>query len=200
MSKKNILFAAIATLAIFTTSSCGDDDCAGETWYEDSDGDGFGNPNNAQDGCQPDGFVDNNEDFDDANAQINRVWQSGFITFTKANNADFTQADSQDRITDNVWITRGDTRGIYNFATENSYVDFSSPEDTEWAYGTTADIGTLTFEDWESAVGGPPNSVDKDMVVHLITDNIFIDIKFNSWTSGMGAGGGGFSYTRASAQ
>ena len=37
------------------------------------------------------------------------------------------------------------------------------------------------------------------MVVHLITDNIYIDIKFTSWGQGSGAGGG-FSYERSTDQ
>jgi hypothetical protein len=36
------------------------------------------------------------------------------------------------------------------------------------------------------------------MVVHLITDDIYIDIKFLSWTSG--GAGGGFSYERSTDQ
>ena len=39
-----------------------------------------------------------------------------------------------------------------------------------------------------------------DAVVHLITEDIYIDIRFLSWTTGNGqggTGGGGFSYMRS---
>ena len=44
--------------------------CTQETWYADSDGDGFGNPFISTLSCtQEDGFVDNDQDCDDENAQ-----------------------------------------------------------------------------------------------------------------------------------
>jgi hypothetical protein len=39
----------------------------------------------------------------------------------------------------------------------------------------------------------PTDILNKDMCVHLISDDKYIDIKFTSWTAG---GGGGFAYTR----
>jgi len=127
------------------------------------------------------------------------TWTGPKITFTKTNNADWTLEANQDRITDNVWITRANNQGIFNIVTETDYSDFSSPADTEWAIGTTANIGSLTFDNWEDTSGSnPPSLVDQDMVVHLITDDIYIDIKFLSWQSG--GAGGGFSYERSTNQ
>jgi len=40
------------------------------------------------------------------------------VTFTKENRADCTLPENQDRITDNVWITRDNTRGLINIARE----------------------------------------------------------------------------------
>jgi len=52
-----------------------DEDCDGTdtlTWYEDADGDTFGNPNVSQTAnTQPNGYVSNNNDCDDTNANIN---------------------------------------------------------------------------------------------------------------------------------
>lgn len=133
----------------------------------------------------------------DTNAQT--IWTGPTMTFTKENNEDWTLETNQDRITNNVWITRANTQGIFNIVTETSYTDFSSPADTEWAIGTTADIGSLTFQNWEDTSGSnPPSLVNQDMVVHLITDNIYIDIKFTSWQSG--GSGGGFAYERSTDQ
>ncbi len=133
------------------------------------------------------------------------IWTGETITFTKTGFSDFTLEENQDRITDDVWITRGNTMGLFNAATESSYFDFLSPAGTEWAFGTTADIDNLTFESWEGAISGvdgsdgPPDAVNQDMVLHLVEDDIYIDIRFTAW--GIGSGGGGsFTYERSSDQ
>jgi hypothetical protein len=132
------------------------------------------------------------------------IWTSIPITFTNVDFADPTLEANQDRITDNVWITRGAKQGIYNAVTEASYTSFLSPADTEWADGAATDWETLTFvawENWASIVhSGPPSTIGVAAVLHLITDDVYIDITFDSWTSGPGDPnsdpGGGFSYTR----
>lgn len=124
------------------------------------------------------------------------IWEGPKITFTKPNNADHTLAENQDRITDAVWITRATSRGIFNIKTESSYVTNSSPSDTEWAFGATAELQNLVFDNWQTTVGSnPPAMVDRDMVLHLISENIYIDIKFLSWS--VSSAGGGFSYERS---
>lgn len=129
------------------------------------------------------------------------IWTGPTITFTKADGADFTQAVNQDRITSDVWITRQNQQGIFNIFLENTYRRNFSPADTEWAFGTTADLSTLTFDNWQTTHGGDPTStVDQDMVLHLITDDIYIDIKFLSWSVGRQGGNGGFSYERSTDQ
>ena len=188
---------------VFTVSSCSnsDDSCIESVWYEDSDKDGFGNPEVTQLSCtQPENFVSNSDDIDDTDATLNpnTVWQGSKITFTKEDNADWTQEANQDRITDNVWITRADYHGIFNIAVEDYYTGTFSPSDTQWAIGTTADIGSLTFQNWEDMKDSypyPDSLVNQDLVVHLITDNIYIDIKFTAWSEN--DTGGGFSYERS---
>jgi len=128
------------------------------------------------------------------------IWGGPNITFTKSNFADWTLQANQDRITSNVWITRADNQGIFNIAQESSYTGMgtsgNSPVDTEWAFGTTANLGSLTFTTWAVAMNQDfSNKIGLDMVVHLISDNIYINIKFLSWT--MINGGGGFSYERS---
>ncbi len=124
------------------------------------------------------------------------IYTGDKITFTKADDTDATVEANQDRITDNVWITRDATKGIYNIKTETAYAS-TSPADTEWAVGTTEDIASLTFTNWESAGSKPPQRVDVDYVLHLITDDVYIDIKFTSWSDGRTPGKGGFSYERS---
>jgi len=123
------------------------------------------------------------------------IWVGSTVTFTKANGADHLLEQNQDRLTDNVWLARAPTRGIFNIKSETTYAKFSSPLDTEWAYGTSSNIKSLSFQNWEATNGSsPPDMLNRDMVLHLITDDIYIDIKFLSWAS---RGDGGFSYVRS---
>ncbi len=123
------------------------------------------------------------------------VWTGPTITFTKADFADWTLPENQDRITDGVWITRAGSQGIFNIAVENFYGPLS-PQDTEWAYGHAADYQSLAFAPWvQWHMNNPPSMIGNDAVVHLISEDIYIDIKFLSWTPG--AMGGGFSYERS---
>jgi hypothetical protein len=124
------------------------------------------------------------------------VWSGRTLFFEKTDSVDWTQPQNQDRITDAVWITRANTQGIFNIAQETGYTHNESPLDTEWATGDAADWQTLTFSTWEGWNGqDPPNAVGVNAVVHLITDDIYVDTRFESWTGS--AGGGGFSYYRA---
>ena len=130
------------------------------------------------------------------------IWTGPITTFERVNELglDLSLEVNQDRITDIVWITRASTKGIFNIYSENVYADSTSPTDTEWAFGTTANIG-ITFSDWETTVAPtPPDMVGRDMVLHLITDDIYIDIKFISWETGKTGGHGGFSYERSTDQ
>ena len=122
------------------------------------------------------------------------VWTGPEITFTKPDGADWTLPENQDRITDNVWLTRQDFLGIYNIAVEDGYTALS-PADREWAYGDAYDYENLTFESWVTwAANFPHGTVGQDAVVHLISEDIYIDIRFLSWSC---CGLGGFSYDRA---
>jgi len=69
-TSKTIYLAIVLTIGILTINSCGnDDDCTEQTWYQDADGDGFGNVNMSQSSCtQPTGYVSDNTDFDDLNS------------------------------------------------------------------------------------------------------------------------------------
>lgn len=124
------------------------------------------------------------------------IWDGPDTTFTKADNADHTLTANQDSITSNVIITRANSGSIFNIAQETS-ANNSSPIDTEWAIGTTADINSLSFSSFRSLTSGSGGStqLNNPMVLHLITDDIFIDVQFTSWTSGQN--GGGFEYTRS---
>jgi glucose/arabinose dehydrogenase len=135
-----------------------------------------------------------------AATQAATVWTGPVTTFTKAAGADPTQAANQDRLTPNVWITRGSVQGIFNAKSETLYTHNLSPAGTEWAYGTTASYASLTYLPWETWYGGrgtlPGAILGQDAVLHLITEDIYLDVKFTSWGSGS-LSGGPFSYQRS---
>jgi len=135
-----------------------------------------------------------------ANAQ--QVFSGYDVIYDKFQFADWTLEANQDRITDNVWITRANLKGIFNIAQSAAYIGSgitgNSPLDTEWAFGNAVDYGSLTFTTWAVAGDGAPgaNLVGQDMVVHLITDDMYFDIRLTNW--GVGGGGGGrVRYERA---
>ncbi len=126
------------------------------------------------------------------------LWSGPMISFTNLAGSDWTQAANQDRLTDDVWLTRSTTRGIFNAAPglESSYTKFLSPSGTEWAYGVLANYATLTYTDWQTWNGGQfnvPSMVGQSAVVHLINSDIYLALTFTSW----GGNGGGFSYERS---
>ena len=129
------------------------------------------------------------------------VWNGPLMTFNKQNYDSPSSENSQDRITDLVWLTRGNRNVLYNAKTESSASAYSSPADTEWAEGNTNNLAGLVFSNFKSAA--PQNNgsanilgmVGKSYVLHLITENIYIDLKILSWQDGKS--GGGFSYTRS---
>ena len=125
------------------------------------------------------------------------IWTGDRITFSKSNGSDHNQEANQDRITDNVWITRSNNSGpIFNVQSQANNDD--GPGDTEWALGTTSQLDGLIFTSLRDAVGGGRRSfrniVGQDLVLHLITDDIYIDVRFTQWSSGRQ---GGFAYERS---
>lgn len=122
------------------------------------------------------------------------VWTGPPITFTNP-----CATCASDQITENVAITRAESGGIFNAVTETESAGKQglSPADTEWAFGTTAELGSLTYTPWFEWLGfkSPAAAVGQAAVLHLITDDIYIDIEFISWVDGKG--GGGFSYARS---
>ena len=137
------------------------------------------------------------------------TWTGPKLTFQKQGSDDPLLEANQDRITDLVWLTRGSDNVLFNAKTQTGVTlesqGYGSPEDTEWAAGTTADISTLTFTDFKSAA--PKNNLGtpqvkqmagNDYVLHLITDDVYIDVKILTWqTRSQGAG---FSYERSTNQ
>jgi hypothetical protein len=126
------------------------------------------------------------------------IWTGPTLSFTNYPGSDPTQPSSQDRMTTNVWITRGSSMGIYNAAQETFFNSTSSPADTEWADGAATNYSSLSFTDWYTwshiLHPKPPSTIGTNAVVHLISEDIYINIVFTGWGQHMV---GGFSYNRS---
>ncbi|HEV2693682.1 MAG TPA: hypothetical protein VG347_12385 [Verrucomicrobiae bacterium] len=122
------------------------------------------------------------------------VWTGPVITYTQpAPNP--TQAGNQDRITPDVWLTRAASKGLFNAFYETSATTFS-PMNTEWAFGSLASYASLNYTNWLVLLNGasPTTLIGQPMVVHLISDDIYLSINITAWTAG---GSGGFAYQRS---
>ncbi|HEX5471643.1 MAG TPA: dockerin type I repeat-containing protein [Lacipirellulaceae bacterium] len=137
------------------------------------------------------------------------VWTGPTLTFSKSGANDPSLAANQDRLTDHVWITRGFSEGIYNIEQEAGFdrPGLTSPVDTAWATsvipanaGKTISASNwqqLSFTDWTHSFGGPGfmlggNITTHNAVVHLISDDIYLDLTFTDFNSG-----GDFTYIRS---
>jgi hypothetical protein len=132
-------------------------------------------------------------------ANSTSIWNGPNITFTKSGGTDPTLQANQDRLTGEVWITRGNDGGqIFNIMAESVYNKTNSPTGTKWAIGTLDQVSTLTFSKFRAAVGNPKDVVGKNLVMYLENDNIYLSVKFTSWENGNGkAFDNGFSYERS---
>ena len=123
------------------------------------------------------------------------TWNGEKVTFTKIDGADPTDEANQDRINAEVWITRGNNGGqIYNAKSETDSSKYSSPSGTEWSVGTTDDISSLVFNNFRTAVSKPKDVVGKDLVMYLEDHDVYLSVKFTTWTEGKN---GGFVYERS---
>ena len=124
------------------------------------------------------------------------VWTGPTLTFSKGDNANPTLEENQDRITDNVWLTRDNNGGgLYNAANEAAEDKDSSPRGTRWAVGSLDNVCDLEFASFRSAVGQPKQAVGDSLVLYLVDDEIYLGLTITSWSQG-NAGGGGFTYVR----
>lgn len=137
----------------------------------------------------------------DVNEITGTLWEGPLLTFSKSSGADHTEEANQDRITDNIWITRANSAGqIFNIVVESSADKASSPAGTRWAQGTFADIESVSFTTFRAACPQqkPQQAVGRPMLLHLVEDDIYIEIRFTSWAVGQGQGG--FTYERTTPQ
>lgn len=128
------------------------------------------------------------------NTVTGEIWRGGSVTFTNSDNVDETLEANQDRITDNVWITRSPDGGqIFNIKVESDSDKSASPTGTKWAIGNISNVANLNFRNFRATIK-PQDVVGEDLVMWLEEDDIYISVRFTSWSSGKK---GGFSYERS---
>ena len=124
------------------------------------------------------------------------IWSGDIIMFSKPEGNDPELEQNQDRLNDEVWITRGNDGGqIYNAFSETAANRNASPAGTLWAVGDIDDIANLTFQPFRAAVGRPKDVVGKKLVMHLVEEDVYLYVRFTSWSQQKE---GGFAYERAS--
>lgn len=134
----------------------------------------------------------------------------GYISFKKDDNSDSSIESNQDRISETVWLTRGNGGALFNAYYENNYSSGNSPLYTEWAIGTTSEIQngeTLDFNNFRDFYNEDRDGVkihnrpplNQNLVLKLTngtsdnSDDTFYYIRFLDWSEGKA---GGFSYLR----
>jgi len=138
------------------------------------------------------------------------LWTGPMTTFIYDGGGDNSLEENQDRITDNVWIVRDANFPIYNAAKESAFVfgatfpESKSPAGTEWAIGSLSDgIENLNFNSLTFVTGAPYRYINErgnsPMVLHLLDEDIYLDLVWIDWHRGNGNDGGlgGFSYMRS---
>ncbi len=134
--------------------------------------------------------------FDPDNSEVT---DESRVRFTKAANTDWRLEENQDRITSNVWLTRGSEGLLFNAKVESKH-NGAGPKGTKWFLGSLEDyseeqLRSLEFGSMKSASKSRMRDArGKTFIVHLVEDEMFIELLFHSW--GNKSEGGGFSYSR----
>lgn len=118
------------------------------------------------------------------------------VVFTKADSADWTLPENQDRIADSVRITRKHNQSLFNIAQESGYSGSNgSPLNTLWADTNTIYVEPGEYTNFVSMHGGNTQALINDTVsLYLPQYDEYYDVVFLSYSGGNS--GGGFSYSR----
>lgn len=134
-------------------------------------------------------------------AQAQTYWTGTNYNFTNPGNG------ATDVLTSIVWLTRSPASGtgsggLYNAANQPSpFIGAPPPAGTEWGIGTLAGymantnsvfFGSCPLEQGEK----PPTDVGDTFVVHLVTNNIYLQLTLTAWGGAGGVGLKSLSYTR----
>jgi len=102
-----------------------------------------------------------------------------------------------------VSLARGSTGPLYNPAAGELSSDLvTSPKDTLWAFGELTNYARLSYVTFASLRGANANFnlsaliTNKQMVVRLINEDVYLAVKFTYWVHGLHTGSG-FGYVRS---
>jgi hypothetical protein len=127
-------------------------------------------------------------------------WTGSNITFTNPGNG------ATDILTSLVILTRKTTDnggGLYNAVNESSPSKGTSPNGTQWAFGTLAQYmsnpSSLSFGacPLEGPSGDPQQYINDSFVVHLVTNNIYLQLTLTAWGGQGGIPPLSYAYTRS---
>jgi hypothetical protein len=132
------------------------------------------------------------------------IWGGPTTTFSKPSGADPALPIHQDMLTPSVALTRGLSQGMFNIRAEAAF-STSSPLGTLWATNinnpgdtiAATNWAALEFTTWTAAYGGSiaNNILNRNAVVHLVDDDIYLDLRFTTFAGG--AANGAFAYQRS---
>ena len=52
---------------------------------------------------------------------------------------------------------------------------------TERAIGDISNLSNLSFSSFRTAVGSPKQVVGKNLVLHIIEENVYLSVEFKTW-------------------
>jgi hypothetical protein len=134
----------------------------------------------------------------------NTFWTGPTITFSHASFSTTLDKLTTNHVNadavNNVWLTRGASKPLYNAAAEGAWNGSTSPVNTMWvvASGPLTNAASLTYGTFDNVVGrpgfSPLRSVGTNFYVKIVSDNIYLSVKLDAWGP---SNGGSFSYERS---
>lgn len=136
------------------------------------------------------------------------VWSGPTTSFAKPPLVvDWMLPQHRDPLTPQVAFARANILGLLNVAKEPSYT-MASPAGTRWATSLVSgnegktisaeNWASLAFDTWANAYGGQGflanNITNHDAVVHLVSEDIYLNLRFTNWSR---RSGGAFAYVRS---
>lgn len=124
------------------------------------------------------------------------IWSGPVTNFTQ------NSPSPADSLTAAVALSRGGNGPMFNSAAGETSSDYvTSPANTEWAFGSLSNAtnGTLTYQSFAAIRNAAaPNLsaaiLNQPMVLHLISEDIYLSVKFTAWGRFFA---GGFAYQRS---
>jgi uncharacterized membrane protein len=116
------------------------------------------------------------------------------VMFEKANFANWELPENQDRVAEDLWITRANTEALFNAFDQTEY-DYDGPTNSGWVFDQTLLADPGDYEGFIPSIGGGPQQViGKYMSMRHETSGMIYNVMFSKYSGG--GPGGGFAYTR----